>query len=158
MIKKVIKLVLIILWMGFIFCFSSETGEVSTRKSDGLIIKFVEMIKGRELNDSEKEDAITYLVVPVRKGAHLGIYLVLGLLVFSFVGEFISVSYKSILLSIGICFLYACSDEVHQLLVPGRSGQILDVLIDTFGSSIGILLSSFVVRKCSKNEQEKRVS
>ena len=158
MIKKIIKLILIILWMGIIFSFSSESGDASTKKSDSLIIKFVETIKGRELSSDEREDAINYLVIPVRKGAHLLVYLILGVLVFSFISEFMVLSYKSILLAIGICFLYACSDEVHQLLVPGRSGQILDVLLDSFGSSIGILIYSFIVRKCSKNEQKERVS
>lgn len=158
MIRKVIKLILIVLWMGLIFYFSSDTGDISTRKSDGIIIKFVEMLKGRELNDKEKVDAINYLVIPVRKGAHLGIYLVLGVLIFSFLCEFMSISYKSMLLAIGICFLYACSDEVHQLLVPGRSGQFYDVLLDTLGSSIGILIFSKIVRKCSKNEQKERIS
>ena len=37
------------------------------------------------------------------------------------------------------CFLYACSDEVHQLFVPGRSGNIIDVGIDSIGSYFGIL-------------------
>ena len=158
MIKKIIKLILIILWMGIIFCFSSESGEVSTRKSDSLIIRLVEAIKGRTLSDDERENAINYLVVPVRKGAHVSVYLVLGILVFSFISEFMVLSYKSILLAIGISFLYACSDEVHQLLVPGRSGQILDVILDTLGASVGALIYSFIVRKCSKNEQKERIS
>ena len=66
--------------------------------------------------------------------------------------------YKSILLSIGISFLYACSDEIHQLFVPGRSGNILDVLIDTVGASVGVLVFSFIVRKCCKYEQKERTS
>ena len=55
-------------------------------------------------------------------------------------------------------FIYACSDEVHQLLVPGRSGQICDVLLDTIGACIGVLLFTFIIRKWKKNEQEERVS
>ena len=157
-IRKIIKFILIVLWMGLIFSFSNDNGSVSTKKSDGFIIKLVESISGRELTDNEKEKWTSYLVVPVRKGAHLGVYLVLGVLIVSFVSEFMVISYKSLLLAIGICFLYACSDEIHQLLVPGRSGQIKDILLDTIGASIGIAVYSFVVRKCSKNEQKERVS
>lgn len=43
-------------------------------------------------------------------------------------------------LSILICMLYACSDEIHQLFVSGRSGKVLDVCIDTFGSLMGIFI------------------
>lgn len=158
MIRKIIKLILIILWMGLIFSFSNDTGKVSTKKSDGFIIKLVESISGRKLSESEKEKWTAYLVVPVRKGAHLGVYFILGLLIISFINEFISISYKSILIAIGISVLYACSDEIHQLLVPGRSGQIKDVILDAIGSIFGIISYSFVVRKCSKNEQKERVS
>ena len=110
MIRKIIKFILIILWMMLIFSFSNDTGNVSTKKSDGFIIKIVESISGRKLSEVEKEKWTTYLVVPVRKGAHLGVYFVLGILVFSFISEFMIISYKSILLSIGISILYACSD------------------------------------------------
>jgi VanZ family protein len=29
---------------------------------------------------------------------------------------------------------YACTDEFHQLFVPGRAGLITDVLIDSIGA------------------------
>ena len=147
MISKVIKIILIIFWMGLIFSFSSDTGSVSTKKSDGLIIRVDETIIGRELNDNEKEKWIDYLVIPVRKGAHLFVYLILGILIISFLKEFMVVNYKVLFLAIFISFLYACSDEIHQMLVPGRSGQIKDVLLDTIGSSIGCFVYYFINKK-----------
>ena len=89
MLKRIIKLILIVFWMGLIFSFSNDSGKVSTGKSDGLIIRVVETIMGRELNDSEKEKWIDYLVVPVRKGAHLFVYLVLGILIISLITIYI---------------------------------------------------------------------
>ena len=44
---------------------------------------------------------------------------------------------NNILISFSITVLYACSDEFHQLFVPGRAGMIQDVMID----SIGIILA-----------------
>ena len=38
------------------------------------------------------------------------------------------------------CFIYACTDEFHQLFVMGRSCEMRDVLIDTLGSFVGILI------------------
>ena len=35
--------------------------------------------------------------------------------------------------------LYSISDEIHQIFVPGRSCELLDVFIDTCGSLIGII-------------------
>ena len=46
-----------------------------------------------------------------------------------------------------ICFLYACTDEFHQLFIAGRSAEIKDVLIDSFGSLTSILLCNFIYLK-----------
>ena len=82
-ISKVIKVILIVFWMGLIFSFSNDTGSVSTKKSDGLIINVIESICNRELSSEEKEMWTSYLIKPVRKGAHLVIYLILGILILS---------------------------------------------------------------------------
>ena len=39
-----------------------------------------------------------------------------------------------------ICFLYACSDEIHQSFISGRDGNFLDVIIDSIGYLFGIFL------------------
>ena len=35
---------------------------------------------------------------------------------------------------------YAATDELHQLLVPGRSGQLSDVILDSAGALAGLLV------------------
>jgi len=42
--------------------------------------------------------------------------------------------------------LYAVSDELHQVLVPGRVGSLLDVAIDAVGVAFGVLLWQRVAR------------
>ena len=158
MIKKIIKLLLVVAWMGIIFSFSSDNGDDSTKKSDSFILSIVEVFYNRDLSASEEEKWTTYLVTPVRKGAHFFVYLVLGILICNFLLEYIEISRKLKLISIFSSFIYACSDEIHQLMVPGRSGQVSDVVLDTFGASIGIIIFTFILRKCLKHEQKERVS
>ena len=43
-------------------------------------------------------------------------------------------------LSMIICVIYAYLDETHQLFVYGRTAQVLDVLIDSVGSLISMLI------------------
>jgi VanZ family protein len=43
-------------------------------------------------------------------------------------------------LSLAIVFLYAASDELHQVFVPSRTGQISDVVVDVTGGTIGLAL------------------
>ena len=126
--KKIIKLILIILWMGLIFSFSSDNADKSTVKSDGVIIRICETVLNRKLNDTEKEKYTSKYIVPVRKSAHFTLYFILGILVFLFVKDFTAMKYKVVLICVLVVLLYSISDEVHQLFVPGRSGEVLDVM------------------------------
>lgn len=140
MIKKGIKLILIILCMVTIFMFSSDDATKSTKKSDGVIIHISNFFSKGHLSREQQEKLIDEFVVPVRKSAHFFVYMILGILLISFICEFSLSTQKTIFLAIFLAFLYACSDEVHQLFVPGRSGQVKDVLLDTLGASVGIFM------------------
>lgn len=150
MIRKIIKVMLVVLWMIMIFMLSNDTASASSKKSDGLIVRSSEVLLRRSLTVGEKNKILKYLVVPVRKSAHFMLYLILGFLVINLLREYMIINTKSIILTIVICFLYACSDEIHQLFVIGRSGEIRDVIIDTFGSGTGIF-SYCLIRKHNTN-------
>ena len=132
--KIIIKILLVILWMIVIFCFSNQKATDSSKLSDGFIKNTICKINTSNCNTK------TY-VKPVRKSAHFCVYLILGLLVMNCFG----VNKKYILysviicLSIVICLLYSISDEIHQMFISGRSGELFDVFIDTLGSFIGII-------------------
>lgn len=38
------------------------------------------------------------------------------------------------------CVVYGASDEAHQFLVPGRTPSVWDLLADSIGAGLGILL------------------
>lgn len=46
----------------------------------------------------------------------------------------------SLLLSFLLCTVYAVSDEIHQLYVPGRGARAADVLIDCSGTAAGLFI------------------
>ena len=143
--------------MGLIFSFSNDSGVKSTKKSDSLIIR-VTHIFVKQISDQKMKNIIKKAIVPVRKSAHFIIYFVLGFLIISFLNEFFLVTYKYILITIFICFLYACSDEIHQLFILGRSAQVLDVVLDTIGSTFGCLVYRLLYLWRKKYEQKKAIS
>ena len=49
-------------------------------------------------------------------------------------------------ISILLSFLYAITDEIHQIFVPGRSAQFRDVLIDTLGASFGATITYLTIK------------
>jgi VanZ family protein len=129
--KKIIKWVLLIAWMIVIFMFSSQPAEVSDEKSR-LVIQIFNAI-GLNL-DSVLGELANFVV---RKAAHFTEYFILALLIFNVIGEEFKLK-QALLLSIVVVFLYACSDEFHQVFVPGREGKLRDVLIDTSGGAVAM--------------------
>ena len=68
----------------------------------------------------------------LRKLAHAGEYAVLGALLLRATGR--------AGLAFGLGLLYAISDELHQVFVPGRMGSPVDVAIDAIGVACGIAI------------------
>lgn len=113
--------------MILIFMFSHQTGS----ESSGLSSQIVLWIQ-------------TYLHIPisefiVRKAAHMSEYALLTLtLIYGFYKNHYPIQ-KIMIYSLLGTFLYACSDEMHQLFIGGRAGQFTDVLIDTCGGCLTII-------------------
>ena len=42
--------------------------------------------------------------------------------------------------------VYAFTDEVHQLFISGRTGELKDIIIDTAGATIGLLIYDFIYK------------
>ena len=148
--KKVIYSILIVVWMGIIFSLSNQPAIDSTELSDGFIsntIGNVYKVFNKNIGSDELNEIKVKYTHPVRKMAHFTIYMILGILVTLLVREY-NVSFnKCLFISLLVCLLYSISDEVHQLFVMGRSGEIRDILIDTSGSFIGIFVFNKLFRK-----------
>ena len=135
--RIILNYTLLIAWMVMIFLLSSEGKAVSTGRSD-MIVETLQ-----NFGVSGQTDLLTFIV---RKSAHFIAYLVLGILAYNAFGIHKFKSRILFMLSSGLVILYAVSDEIHQLLVPGRSGEIRDVLIDSSAGIIGICLAHIVLR------------
>ena len=138
--KKSIFIVLLVLWMGFIFSMSCENAEESSNTSGQTIKVVLSTVPEFEKQPEEvKVNIIEELQFIVRKSAHFIGYMILGILASGLILQYENIN-KKYPLAFLICVIYAISDEIHQLFVPGRAGQVRDVLIDSAGSLLGIIL------------------
>lgn len=139
MITRTITLMLTIIVCIIIFKFSSEDSGKSTGTSDFIIDTIININPfTRNLDDVKKEEIKENIKMPIRKLAHFSIYTVLGITTMLHMFTYAISKSKKMGSSLVIGMLYAISDEIHQLFVPGRSGQITDVCIDTIGVLFGI--------------------
>ena len=142
----------VILWMGLIFCLSAQVADQSAKLSTGITQFIINVIQGVF---PKIHIDMASLGFAVRKLAHFLCYLVLGLLVLNALKQCGVHGYKRIILSAVICILYAVSDEIHQLYVPGRGGQIRDVLIDCSGAASGFILERIARKIRLRKKQDK---
>ena len=162
--------ILILVMMVIIFIFSAQNVDASDSLSGSIariIMKLMEAVwklfPGQggedmpyELGYSFFDDVNHY----VRKLAHVTEFALLGASVTGHV--FACLKRKEChfnivkgLMCLIAGFLYACTDELHQLLVEGRGAQFKDVLIDTCGVFMGItivyIIDNYVNKKKAKS-------
>ena len=53
---------------------------------------------------------------------------------------------KKIGIALLIDIFYAVFDEIHQMFIPGRTGMIQDIGIDTLGAFFGILIVISIIK------------
>lgn len=146
---RIISILLLIGWAIMIFCLSAETAETSSKTSGGFVAAIINILfpDYENLSVAEQLAVSEQLQFIIRKTAHFTIYAILGALSFLSV-----VTYKKIpffcrlAISSAFCLLYAVSDELHQLAVAGRSGEVRDVLIDFCGALLGIAFFTLLTK------------
>lgn len=139
-----------------IFCFSAQPAEASGDLSTGAagwMVSLVNKATGQGWSSTEQLELAEKIDYPVRKAAHLTEYALLGAALAFAVGMSFSwaADWKRLYVAAQLCgSLYAASDELHQLFVPGRGGRISDVLIDSAGVLIGCGMLVCVMVKTGK--------
>ncbi|QEK13382.1 phosphotransbutyrylase [Crassaminicella thermophila] len=131
----------VFLWLVLIFYLSSQPAVQSdglSKKVTKVIIENVGKVVPLAGETSTTTDLVEHFNHLVRKYAHFTLYFVLGILVMNGFRQSGVIGWRGFLFSLVFCMLYAASDEVHQVFVPGRGAQITDVFIDSFGAFVGI--------------------
>ena len=156
MAKKIIAWTLVVLWMCVIFTFSSQEATESKKTSGKTLIKIASTISKdfKKLPPKKQMKKVEPYQKAIRKVAHFTEYAVLGIL--SYIAFLLHKKKKIVLSATTLCILYAISDEIHQLFVKGRACRWYDVLIDTAGAMVGILIiiTLFKILKRRRNYEK----
>lgn len=135
--KRCILYILLGLIVFFIWDNSMQNGG----SSDGFSIFFAEAF-APIVNKLGFHGNIWTLNRIVRKLAHLTEFTILGSVLYTILRRYIT--YGTVIKTIALGILIASLDEFIQLFSPGRSSQLSDILIDTIGVILGLLLVKLV--------------
>ena len=127
----------VLLWMALIFSASSDTN--SFAHSSRIIAPLLHWLFPRM-----PDDTIHFIVLVVRKCAHLTEYAMFALLLWRALRKPVKNDprpwlWRETRLVLLMVALYAASDEFHQCFVPTRTAQVSDVFIDAAGGAAGLL-------------------
>ncbi|MGH7953890.1 MAG: VanZ family protein [Limisphaerales bacterium] len=140
-----------LIWMALIFTASSDSK--SYEHSSRLLAPLL-----RWLFPQISEDTVNLMVFIARKCCHLAEYAVLALLLWRALNQsknnLSPWSWPRFGGALLIVFLYATTDEIHQIFVPTRTPRIHDVVIDTVGGAIS-LLTLWMLHLCRKSRSQK---
>lgn len=119
-------------WAGVIALFSSHwfSGE---HTSSVLLPLLSALFPGAEPHE------LARLHAGIRKLAHFTEYLILGALTLRALRLQGTPPSRALPIAVTLGALFACSDELHQALVPARTPAVGDVLIDVAGVAAGVV-------------------
>ena len=132
--------IFVVIWMAVIFGLSSQVASTSSTLS-GLTVRIVAEHTQPgfgKLPAVQQNSIIENYQHLVRKTAHVLGYMFLGMLCMAAFSSYALSLPRRTAAALSICIGYAGTDEIHQLFVAGRSGQISDVGIDSCGALLGI--------------------
>ncbi len=154
MIKRLLCLIPAIFMMAAIFSFSSQEGEDSSSLSGKIcttIVSSYNSVFNRNMNNEEIAAAADKIEYPIRKLAHFTEYMILAFTIFLAVSQSFSIKKPwSLVFTEIITFIYACSDEAHQLFVSERAGSFKDVIIDSCGGLMAVLIIIIIAYRHEK--------
>ncbi len=141
---RIIRYGLLFLWVGVIFYLSSDAG--STTQTSRFIRPLLEF-----LFPGASTDTLTYIHGLIRKGAHLSVYGVLGLLgAHAFCGSAVRMLRKYwYLTALWLALIIATADELNQSLLSSRTGTPSDVALDLAGAASAVVVYALVFRRGS---------
>ncbi len=139
------------LWAAFIFSNSFKTGASSDKMSNPIVDKITGWFS--QLGINIDVDLLTFIV---RKSAHFTEFLILGVLIticFVSIGKRLSYYRGSILF---LCLASGVTDEFIQSMIPKRSSEVRDILIDFTGALIGFLAISLFTKIMANQKYKNR--
>lgn len=125
------------LWAFIVLKFSSEPAAISSNKSGWILSQMLNFFGHLGVTPQNTE----LLHTMIRKFAHMLNYFCMGLISFNaFRQTYYGNLQRTLLGAFLMTAAFAGIDEFYQTFIPGRSGQLKDVLIDSLGTAIGLFM------------------
>lgn len=145
--NKIYRVLSITVWLSvlaLIFYMSHQNGAQSS-KSSGSLTLILEIIFRANLKEGF-----------IRTAAHFSEFTVLGLTTVN-----CALALKGYLIpfrAVIFCALYAITDEIHQIFIPGRACQFSDFTVDMAGVVTGVFIFTLVYLVITESKKRRKAA
>lgn len=155
--KTIVKVLLCVIWLSIIFYNGTRQGEIS-QKSSKEVIKVASMVmmvpEATIDNPSIQFSDLNYYV---RKNAHFFQYFIFSMLLCAAIRDFKLYKVSEIFLVLFLMLFFPVLDEFIQKFVPGRTSNVLDIIIDFSGGTLAMIISNISYKFSSKFNKKKQI-
>jgi VanZ family protein len=141
----------VLVWLGVIFLGSTDL--MSAEHTSRFIVPFLHWLK-----PDMSPETIASVHFIVRKCAHVSEYAILALLLLraAIFMTNLKRSLATLYVSVWVgCFLVAATDEFHQAFVASRGASATDVMTDSAGAILGLVIGAVFARRLSTKVKKK---
>ena len=147
-IKITLSLLAVIAVAVMIFFFSSQNALDSAALSNSLTHFFLERLAPgfSEMDAGGQQALLQQWQSVIRKVAHISEYALLSFTIIAYLHYVITNRriISIVLIAWALATVYACTDEFHQIFISDRGPLVTDILIDSGGALVGVLMGAVV--------------
>ncbi|MCH5281544.1 MAG: VanZ family protein [Lachnospiraceae bacterium] len=146
-ILKPLSFVPAIVVMVMIYQFSAQGGADSSAlsyKVTKMVVRVADEVLDKDLSEAQIEAYVKKYHYHVRKLGHFTEYFILAVTVAFPLYVYGMRGLPLVLFAGAFCVGFACLDEYHQSFVAGRTPSKRDVVIDSCGAFLGILVTRII--------------
>ncbi|MGB9473740.1 MAG: VanZ family protein [Candidatus Udaeobacter sp.] len=135
----------LLVWLALIFIDSTDL--MSAEHTSRFIVPFLLWLK-----PDISPETVASVHFFIRKFAHVGEYAILALLLFRAAICVTNLKWSMSILCVSIwsiCLVVAATDEFHQTFVRSRGPSVRDIMIDSGGAIVGLLVGAVLAKKRS---------
>lgn len=148
--RAAVPWLLLLIWLSVIFLFSAQGGGASNSISGRVVDTIL-----RAVDRQDSMSLYNTVNTIVRKGAHFTEYAILAVLWAKCFSGIKKIGKHSLWLAFAASVISASFDEFHQSFVSGRTPLVTDVLIDSSGALLGIIVFAAVRHLLLRKKADK---
>jgi VanZ family protein len=142
-IRLIIDWGLLLVWMCLIFVGSTDL--MSAEHTSRFLVPFLLWLR-----PNISMQTVMFIQLLVRKAGHVTEYAILAALLWRVLRHYFLVArmsfWRSATAALIAAMIFAATDEFHQSFFPSRTATVHDVMIDSVGAIVGLLICWMFVR------------